>query len=363
MKTSAPRKIQDLLDEMTASGADRGVQVAVYHHGALIVDAWSGVADHRTGRAVDGDTLFPIFSVSKGIAATVVHQIVERGLVSYDRPIAEVWPEFAAHGKAAITLRQALNHSAGLPHVPQRVDFTDLADWNQICVAVANLVPVFPPGSRTEYHAITFGWIVGEVACRVDGRIFPQLLKDGIADPLGLDGLYIGIPEGVESRVAFLEDANPSAPPADPLSPSSVPGWIGPLHEFMNRPDMHRACIPASSGIMTARAIARHYAALLPGGVDGVELLPAGRVREATEASGLMDLDGSPSARALGYQLYDQYSAPGHAEKAFGHGGFGGALGFADPARGLAVGITKNRLNSGNTADRVFQTLLAALDD
>lgn len=363
MKSSVQRKIQDLLNEMTESGVERGVQVAVYHHGDLIVDAWSGVADCRSGRAVDGDSLFPIFSVSKGMAATVVHQIVERGLLSYDRPIADVWPEFAANGKEKITLRQALNHSSGIPHVPQRVDFADLADWNKICAAVADLTPVFPAGSRAEYHAITFGWIVGEVACRVDGRSFPQLLKEGIADPLGLDGVYIGIPEGVESRVAFLEDAHPSAPPADPLSPSSVPGWIGPLHAFMNRPDMQRACIPASSGIMSARAMAKHYAALLPGGVDGVELLPPARVREATAPQGLLNPEGNPSTWGLGYHWYDEYSVPGHEEKALGHGGFGGSLAFGDPGRRLAVGITKNRLNSGDTAARIFQTLIDALEE
>lgn len=362
MNLTPQAAIQSLLDEMTTSGAERGVQVAVYQHGKLIVDAWSGVADSRTGHAVDGDTLFPVFSISKGITSTIVHRLVERGLLSYEQRICEVWPEFAANGKEGITLRHGLNHSSGIPNVPQQVDFAEIADWNTICAAVADLTPIFPPGTRTEYHAITYGWIVGEPACRVTGRTFQQLVKEEIADLIGVDGLYIGIREAEEPRVAFLEEHAPAPPPADPLAPSPVPGWLGPLHSFMNRSDMHQAAIPGSSGIMNARSIARHYAALLPGGVNGVELLPPERIREATVKADLLDGQGNPATRGLGYQVYDAYSLPGHEAKAFGHGAYGGAIGFADPGRGLGVGITKNLMNSGNTVERVFNALVAALE-
>ena len=209
----AQETIQALLDEWTSTGAERGVQVAVYHRGRLIVDAWSGIADVRSGRPVDGGTLFPVYSVSKGVTATIVHRLVERGRMFYDQSIAGVWPEFAAHGKERITLRQALNHSAGLPNVPRRVELAGIADWNAMCAEVADLTPVFPPGSRAEYHAITFGWIVGEPACRAAGRSFPQLLKEEIADPLGVDGLFIGLPAEEASRVAFLEEAAPIRTP------------------------------------------------------------------------------------------------------------------------------------------------------
>lgn len=362
MNQTPQTAIQSLLDEMTSSGSERGVQVAVYQNGKLIVDAWSGVADSRTGGTVDGDTLFPIFSISKGITSTIVHRLVERGLLAYDQRIAEVWPEFAANGKEGITLRHALNHSSGIPNVPQQVDFPEIADWNKICAAVANLTPIFPSGSRTEYHAITYGWIVGEPACRVTGRTFPQLIKEEIADLIGVDGLYIGIPESEEPRVAFLEEHAPAPPSADPLAPSPVPGWLGPLHSFMNRPDMHQASIPGSSGIMNARSIARHYAALLSGGVDGVELLPPSRIREATVKADLLDAQGTPATRGLGYQVYDAYSLPGSEAKAFGHGAYGGAIGFADPGRNIGVGITKNLMNSPNTVERVFNALVAALE-
>src|SRR5262249_12177992 len=140
------------------------------------------------------------------------------------------------------------------------------------------------PGVRQDYHAITYSWLAPEVARIVDSRPFNQILRDEIGRPLGIENeLFIGIPDEAESRVALLDEKNPNPPPApDDSKPQQIPAWMSPLHEMMNRPDARRACIPASNGIMTARAIARHYAALLPGGVDGIELLSPDRIREAT---------------------------------------------------------------------------------
>lgn len=358
LNDDTPKRIQDLLDKLTAEGAERGVQMTVYRDGELFVDAWAGVADHRSGELVNGDTLFPVFSVTKGVTATIVHQAVEKGLLSYDMPIAEVWPEFAAHGKGHITLRQGLNHSAGIPHVPHRVDFEDFGNWDKMCAAVADLAPVFPAGSRVEYHAITYGWIVAEPVCRVTGKTFPQLLKEQIAEPIGEPGMYAGdLPEEALSRVAHLEEYELDPPPADPLAPSSVPGWIGPLHAFMNRRDMRQACLPASTGIMSARAIAKHYAALLPGGVDGVELLSQDRIRLALEPQGLLKESGEEGTWRLGYHGYKDQAPPGSERVAFGHAGYGGSLGFADPNRRIAVGITRNLLDGDESVKLLLQEI------
>jgi len=361
MNSTPSEQMQSLLDELTSDGTERGLQVAVYRDGQLWIDAWAGVADYASGRPVDGDTSFPVFSVTKGPAATLAHLAVDRGLLDYDQPIAGVWPEFAANGKAGITLRQALNHSAGLPHLPPHIDFSELGDWDAMCAEMAKLAPAFIPGSRLEYHAITYSWLVSEPVRRVDGRSFQQMLQEEIAGPLGVKSdMFVGIPDEVESRVAVLEEPDPPVPTAAD-QPASVPARLCPLHAFMNRPDMRRGCLPASSGIMTARAVAKHYASLLPGGVDGVQLLSDERLRLATAPQHLLNAQGEPAPWALGYQIYECYALePGREVLPFGHGGYGGSAGFADPTRGIAVGFTKNLFNKQETMARIWKLIADA---
>jgi CubicO group peptidase (beta-lactamase class C family) len=353
--------IESLLNRLVAEGEERGLQVAVYHRGELVVDASAGVADPATGRCVDGTTLFPVFSTTKGITATLIHLLVERGQVAYETPIADVWPEFAAHGKETITLRHALDHTAGLAHMPAGIGHAELCDWETMCRAIANLKPVAPPGGPMVYHAMTYGWILGEVARRVDGRSFSRLLQDEINVPLGLEGeLFVGIPDEAEPRVALLEAS--TAPFVQEPMPNdatllAIPMLVQPLHAWMNRSDARRSCSPASNGIMTARAIARHYAALLPGGVDGVELLPPSRVRLATEPEQKEPTQGEPPRnQRLGYTVAYPFSP-----RAFGHNGYGGSVGCADPIHHLAIGFTRNRFASIKSWPQILEILKSAV--
>jgi CubicO group peptidase (beta-lactamase class C family) len=304
---------------------------------------------------VSHDSLFPVFSTTKGIAATAVHRVVERNRVSYDRRISEVWPEFGAAGKREITLRQALSHSAGIPCMPVGLDFAQLADWDSMCAAIARLAPMSPPGEQTVYHAMTYGWIVGEFARRVDGRPFREIFEQEIAQPLGTTEMFIGLPVALDARVATLEETNPPAPEVDDRQPQVVPGWIQPLHRSMERRDVRGACIPATNGLMSARAIARHYAALLPSGADGVRLLSDATLREATTPS---------HARApewgLGYQLGGTVFYP-ESDRAFGHGGYGGSIGVADRELDLAIGVTKNRFCGDDTVKRIVREIRGAV--
>ena len=356
---SPQQTIQSLLDEFVAEGKEWGVQAAAYVDGKLVADAGAGTSDPTARRAVDSETLFPVFSTTKGIAATVVHRLVERGLLDYDTPIADYWPEFAAHGKGGITLRHALNHTAGLPFMPRGITHADLGDWDRMCAAMADERPVSAPGAQMVYHAVTYSWTVGEPACRVTGRSFPELVQAEVCAPLGITSLFVGLPDAEESRVAILgAPANPDAAPApvDDDTPQTIPTLIQPLHEWMNRPDARRACVPGSNGIMNARAIARHYAALLPGGVDGVELLPPSRMRAATERQYPTPPGESAMNQALGYAL-----GTGGFPGAFGHGGFGGSSGFADPESRLAFGFTRNYYGHPDPVERLARAVLAAL--
>ena len=352
----AQKKIEALLQRVVSEGKERGVQVAAYLNGELVVDAWAGIADAATGLPVTGDTLFPVFSTTKGIAATLIHLLVERGQLTYETRIAEVWSEFGVNGKENITVRQALNHTSAIPYMPEGIGQAELCDWPTMCTAIAQLKPAWEPGTKHEYHAVTYSWIVGEVACRVAGRPFPQLVQEEICRPLGIENMFVGIPDAVEPRVAILEEIFEE--PQKPLpigEPQSVSQFMWPLHEWMNRPDSRRACVPASNGIMDARSLAKHYAALLPGGVDGVELLPPERIRLATQFQ-----KGIPHAG--GYQFVGDPELLGTVKlPAFGHGGYGGSNAFADPKHRLAVGLTKNLFSKQGATELILAELKSAL--
>jgi CubicO group peptidase (beta-lactamase class C family) len=355
------KSIQSLLEQFVSEDSERGLQVAVYHRGELVANCAAGTTDAAGRQRVNDKTLFPVFSTTKGIAATLIHLLVERGKIAYDTPIADVWPEFAAHGKGTITLRHALNHTSGIPNMPLGIGHAELCDWDKMCAAIADLTPIAPPGREAVYHAITYGWILGETARRVDGRTFGELLRDEICLPLAVvDELFVGAPDDVAPRVAVLEakvNEDELARIRADTSPQSIPALVQPLHVWMNRADARRACIPASNGIMTAHAIAKHYAALLPGGVDGVELLSPHQIALATEPQWPDNTpkDGPPSKHRLGYGMDISFSPA-----AFGHGGAGGSLGFADPASGITFGFTRNRFDSDITLPRILELLRSA---
>ncbi len=358
MANDPTARVAELLQELVGDGTQgpqRGIQAAAYLHGELVVDAWAGMADPAAGRPVAGDTLFTVYSAGKVILSTCVHLLAERGLLDYDAPVAQYWPEFAANGKAGVTVRHALTHRAGIPYLPPGTTPEALCDWEGMCVAVAALTPLWEPGTRLGYHAATFGWILGEVVRRVDGRPFGQFVQEEICAPLDLDGqLYFGIPDAAEPRVATAEllAPPPTVPPApDAPDQQAMPEW---MRRIFNRPDVRRACFPAAGGLMTARALARHYAALIGAGVGGVRLLPPERVVAATVP--LPDepdiVWGIKAAKALGYLLggpeLDAFPAlVGRRHSAFGFPGIGGNIGYADPEYGLAVAI----LSTGRGVD------------
>lgn len=351
MTVTLNQRVQQLLDSIVESGEETGLQVAAFVDGRQVVDAWAGMADPATGRRVDGDTLFTSWSTTKGFAATCVHILAERGLIDYDAPVARYWPEFAAAGKQAVTVRSALSHTAGVPQMPDGVTPEMLCDWDAIVAAIASHEPLWQPGTQVGYHAFTFGWILGELVRRVDGRPIAQFAREELCAPLGIDGFFLGISDAEAPRVAPLVDGlPPEETPAPELARRVAPPQITSVEVF-NRPDVRRASIPGAGGIMSARAIARHYAMLAGGGaLGGVRLLSPERVDAARtcQTCGLPDVGGGKVAMGLGYWLAgppeDGRDAAMGPVGAFGHGGHGGSLGFADPSRRLGFGLAKNRL-------------------
>jgi CubicO group peptidase (beta-lactamase class C family) len=363
------QQVQKTIDELVESGTERGVQVAVYRDGEQVVDAVAGVADPDSGRPVDAGTVFYNFSIVKGATATVVHRLAERGLFGYDTPVAELWPEFAAHGKQAVTVRQVLDHTAGVPGIPLDTTIEDLCDWDRICAAVADAELWWEPGTKVGYHAYTFGYIVGEVVRRATGKPISQVLAEEVAGPLGVAGeLWFGMPASEQHRLARLEDEPGAAEAAAQMMASlppdlpmfrSAPPELFPGAEFGNRPDILAADIPAG-GKTSARAIARMYAALL-GEVDGVRLLTPERLAEATtvSSSGPDEVFGQPTTWGLGYGIGGPGADPRDAPTVFGLGGVGGSFACGDTASGLAWAVTKNRVSNDFTTSTRLGRLIA----
>ncbi len=353
-------RVQKIIDEMVESGEEIGLQVAAYIEGELVVDAWAGVTDDVSGQQVNGDTLFTSWSTTKGFVATCLHILVDRGLVEYDARVAAYWPEFAARGKEEITVRHVLTHSAGIPHMPEGVTPEMMTEWDVMCSAIAEHEPLWSPGTRTGYHFWTFGWIIGEIIRLVDGRPIAQFVQEEVCQPLGIDSFYLGIPEAVEDRVAPLKQ-EPTSDGAE-AEPTELSLRVTPPHvtsaEVVNRPDVRRASIPGCGGIMNARAIARHYAMLASLGVlDGIRILSEERVNSirALQTESPDEVYGIQIPKSLGYFLGGDVNqewsrAMGRSGEEFGHPGFGGSLGFADPVRRLGFGFTKNLMKVNDRA-------------
>ncbi len=355
-----------------------GAAVSVYHRGRQVVDAWSGRA-HVDGRPWQRDTLAVSFSTTKGVTATALHICVDRGLIDYDDPVASHWPEFAQNGKAAITVRQVLCHEAGLFDVQSLLASPgQLLDWDAMVHALERATPAFEPGTANGYHAVTFGYLVGELVRRVSGQTITDFVQTEIAAPLGLDGCYIGLPDDQLGRLADLvppeaEDlarfsgqgeasgddmlAQFAAAAGIEISYERIEAALGGAAalEVLSSPASAKYPIPAANGCFTARSLARLYACLGAGGtLDGVKLLSDKTIARATEVQNTRPdvVIIFPMSWRLGYHL--AFSSAGSPERGFGHNGFGGSGAWADPDRELSAAMTLNALSAGLQGDPRF---------
>jgi CubicO group peptidase (beta-lactamase class C family) len=363
-----------------AGGQEVGAAVSAYLHGRKVVDLWGGLADPADGRPWERDTLQVVYSTTKGVTAACALLLAERGELDLDAPVAEYWPEFAAHGKGHIPVRWLLTHQAGLATLDHPVTRAEALAWDPVVDALAAQRPWWEPGSEHGYHGLTFGWLVGEVVRRVSGRSIGTYLTEEIAAPLGLD-LWIGLPKTEHHRVSRIIAVPPDldalgridldtlpepvrdvmAAYTDPtsLTVRSLLTLVTPPFDH-NDPAEQSAELPSTGGICTARALARFYAALI-GEVDGHRLLTADTVAAATtvQASGVDRVLRVPVRIGIGFGLPTP-DAFWYGPTAFGFPGYGGSLGFADPATGLAFGYVMNHVQEG-VPDRRAAALLEAV--
>lgn len=347
-------RLQAAIDRAFALG-EVGLQVAAYRGTELIVDVSAGVADEETGAPVRPDTLFPVFSVTKAVTATAVHLQAERGFLDIDAPIVTYWPEYGAHGKGAITTRHVMTHRAGVPAMPNDVTPQRLLDWDWIIARLADMKPLCPPGERSIYHAMTFGYLLAEVVRRTDPqhRGFGEFVREEICSPLHIEDLWIGIPAAHDSRIARLTyGRNPMKSKWKPnaVRIASLPPAIDVTPGIYNLPELHRCCLPAASGIMNARAGAKFFSLLANGGkVDGVRLLSGERLLELTRLrenpTQIDEAVGSAVPVGIGgYYAGSNDPIAGPGPHVLWHPGAGGSIGWADLDSQLAVTIAHNRM-------------------
>lgn len=340
MDSNSLGRVETLFRQQLEQGLHPGAALAVYRYGHLVLDLFGGVADRESQKPVAHDTMFILYSSTKPLAAICLHLLWERGQLAWDDPVAHHWPEFAKNGKEGVTVRHVLTHQGGFPETPATMTWDKWRDWDFVVQSMENLVLEYAPGEVMAYHPRNYGWVIGELVRRIDGRSFNHFLHEEVTEPLGMNDAYVGLPADLEdrvSRVHAMEDCD---------RPVSIPAY--------NQPEVHQAVHPAGGGITTARDLARFYAMLSGGGsLDSIRLLKPETVSEVTklQVEGLDQSLGLHKRRSLGLVLDDPRMgvAENSGSGSFGHGGQATSVGWADPNGGLAVAYITNGARSEDT--------------
>ncbi|MFF3487801.1 serine hydrolase domain-containing protein [Streptomyces sp. NPDC002701] len=366
--------VRAAFEENFRDRGELGAAVTVTLHGETVVDLWGGWADAAGTRAWERDTLVNVWSTSKGPTALCAHILADRGLLDLDAPVAAYWPEFAAAGKESVLVRHLLSHRAGLAGLREPHSLEQLYDWELTTKRLAATEPWWEPGTVSGYHALTYGFLVGEVVRRVSGLLPGAFLRREVTGPLGID-FTIGLPEKEYGRAAEL--VHP--PTGEPGEQAAVLGRLAPVAlAALANPGTGaaEACsagwraaeVPAANGHGTARAVAALYGILAGRGSYGTHrvLSPAAaeRVREGQGACRDLVLGaglGTETEVALGLWLSGPDRSYGPNPRAFGHDGFGGSCGLADPEAGVSLGYVMNRMGPHIADDPRKMALVDAL--
>ncbi len=348
-----------------AAGREVGAALCVHVGGRKVVDVCGGTFDAEGSRRYGPDALQLVFSSTKGATAVCANLLAQRGLLDLDAPVAHYWPEFAQAGKENLPVRLLLSHQAGLPAIDRTLTPEEVQAWDPVIDALAAQAPFWEPGTAHGYHALTYGYLVGEVVRRISGRSLGTFFAEEVAGPLGLE-FFIGLPAALEPRVSPVVAApiggaaqGGEGYAATLLARALNMGGAFRDRVWMNRPAWHAAEVPGGNGITNATSLSRMYAGLI-GTVEGGPPEPL-LTPEQVEAARTVLTNGSDRVFAsVGFPLQQKIglgfwraspAATWGGAGSFGHGGAGGSYGFADPEHGLAVGYVMNKMAEGVVVD------------
>ena len=396
--------VHDVFQANFDAGFEVGAAFGAYHRGRKVVDLWGGVADARTEKPWEEDSLVLVYSTTKGVVAMCANRLAQQGAIDVEAPVTTYWPEFGQGGKEHVTVADLLSHRAGLAWVDGAMSFDEMVRWDPVVEALERQAPSWPPGTAHGYHATTYGWLVGEVVRRVTGMSIGTYLRTEIAGPLGAD-FFIGLPASEEPRVArlltFIEGLSSGAALLGAQSQEPSQGGPdmaelaelaktyfapdGPLYKALAAPGgaltdeqvwhsarLHAAEIPAANGICDARSLALLYGACVhdvetPAGAL-FRILSPEQVDRAVQPQTkgpdevLMGLD---IQWGLGFNVNRGIIGVAGlgGPRAFGHFGMGGSAGWADPDLALGMGYVMNRMDIGTTGDtRSFRLMRSCID-
>jgi CubicO group peptidase (beta-lactamase class C family) len=352
--------VRDAFAQNFEKHGEVGASLALMVDGEMVVDIWGGSADAAGARPWERDTIVNVFSTTKGMTAICAHRLVDEGRLDLDAPVARYWPEFAQAGKEKLPVRYLLSHRAGLPALKDVLPLGAGYQWEVMTTALAAQEPWWEPGTKHGYHAVTYGFLVGEVIRRITGMSVGAYFRKTIAEPLGAD-FHIGLAPEHDARTADVVPAPlTSLAPEGPLAaaftdPQSMTfkafmitadAMVDP--NYMNSANWRRAEIPSVNGHGNARALATMYGALARGGeLNGYRVLSQEAIKNAISEQSSGDdavILGIPSRFGLGFALERpeyQYSPNG---RLFGHGGMGGSFGYADPEAKIGIGYAMNKM-------------------
>ncbi len=373
--------VQDAFAANFEKGRETGAAFCLHVGGRKVVDIHGGHFDRKASKPYGSDALQLVFSTTKGATAVCANLLAQRGQLDLSAPVASYWPEFAQAGKEDVPVLTLLTHQAGLPAIDRDLSPEEVQAWDPVCAALAEQTPFWEPGKAHGYHALTYGWLVGEVVRRVSGRSLGTYFAEEVAGPLGLE-FWIGLPEEHEPRVSPVFGEGPGGAGADPDNPAVPSGFATSLagralnaggafseRGWMNTRPWHAAEVPAANGITNATSLSRMYAGLISTveGGPAEPLLTAAQVDQArtVRTSGpdqvFLTL-GFPMEQKIGQGFWvSSPFSPFGGEGAFGHTGAGGSYGFADPEHELAVGYVMNQMSSGVVGDPRSRRLIKAV--